>query len=121
MESKMIDYNFEFKATKEDNETFLKEIEAIKSFHDSRFSRTTNFSYEFIILKIIVKKYQIEKESARAWLHMENNKTKEFLQITFSVNDLCSFLSLDELVNNALKYFRENKAENYRNFFEGIN
>lgn len=117
----MIDYNFEFKGTKEDSGLFLEELQVIRSVEYPKFSRTINFYYEFIILKIIVKKYQIEKESARAWLHIENNKTKEFLQITFSVNDLCSFLSLDELVNNALKYFRENKTENYRNFFEGIN
>jgi hypothetical protein len=52
---------------------------------------------------------------------MTNKKIEDTLAINFSLNDLCSFLSLDELVNNALLYFKENHNFQYKYFIDGIN
>lgn len=116
----MIDSNFEFKAKEEDNEIFLKELMVLRSFRDHRFSRTIKFSYDDITIRIVVKKYEIEKEKMRVWLAIENTKNKECLQINFSCEYLCSFLSLDELVNTALLYFKENHNVSYNVFIEGL-
>ncbi len=112
---------FIFESTKEDNDKFLSEINFLKSLNDKRYSRELNFSYGLLSLKIIVKKLEPKKESARVFFKLQIKKSEESLEINFSLNDLFSFLSLDELVNNALLYFKENHNLQYKYFIDRIN
>jgi hypothetical protein len=58
---------FIFESTKEDNDKFLSEINLLKSLHEKMYSREQNFSYGLLSLKIIVKKYETKKDSARVF------------------------------------------------------
>lgn len=111
--------DFNFSAKPEDNQKFLDEINFLKSSTET-CEREISFFYGFLKLKIIVRKFDCKKEVGHAWLVMENSKNEESLEINFSAKDLCSFLSFDELANNAFLYFKENHNLQYKIFIEGL-